>query len=98
MTVTVEAIEGLITSENYWQVPGDAVMVCALTLWNEYTVIGWAACVDPANFDLEIGKRMSREDAMRQVVPLVGYEMASRRKWLKDHPADLLDNEINGLA
>lgn len=96
--MTTAAIEELIMTEHYWRVPGDAVMVCALTLWNDYTVVGWAACVNPAEYDVETGKRLARAHALEQVTPLIGYEMATRRKWLKDHPSEVVEGALSGLA
>jgi hypothetical protein len=93
MSITNDAIVALIVAESYWKIPGDTMTVCALTLWNDYTVIGKAACLDPAEFNAETGRRLAREDAMRQIIPLVGYEMASRRAAARE-PID----GLNGLA
>ena len=38
-----------------------------------FTVTGRGACVDPVNFDLEIGRRVAREDAENQLWQLEGY-------------------------
>lgn len=37
------------------------------------TVTGRSACVDPANFDVEIGRKYCREDAIKQMWLLEGY-------------------------
>jgi hypothetical protein len=52
--------------------------ICVLVLKNGFTVVGKSACADPAIFDAEIGKKVAREDAVRQVWPLLGYELRSR--------------------
>jgi hypothetical protein len=43
-----------------------------------FTVTGRAACVDPDNFDIEIGRKLAREDAARQLWKLEGYLLAYR--------------------
>jgi hypothetical protein len=44
-----------------------------LELANGYTVLGKSACASPENFDAELGKRIAREDAVKQIWPLEGY-------------------------
>lgn len=38
-----------------------------------FTITGRAACVDPANFDLEIGRKVARADVAKQLWQLEGY-------------------------
>ncbi len=38
-----------------------------------FTVTGRGACVDPANFDLEIGRQVARQDAENKLWQLEGY-------------------------
>lgn len=38
-----------------------------------FTVLGRGACIDPANFDLEIGRKVARDDAANQLWQLEGY-------------------------
>ena len=40
-----------------------------------FTILGRAACVDPANFDLEIGRKFARENAANQLWQLEGYRL-----------------------
>lgn len=51
---------------------------CVLTLRNGFTVTGESACASPENFDAEIGRRIARENAMRKIWPLMGYELRSK--------------------
>lgn len=76
--ITPAAIEGLIAAETYQRVPETTVTVCVLTLRNGYAVIGHSACVSPSNYDEEIGQRVAREDAVRQIWPLAGYALAEQ--------------------
>jgi hypothetical protein len=51
---------------------------CVLTLKNGFTVTGMSACASPENYDPSIGQRVARGDAIRQVWPLMGYELRSQ--------------------
>tara|TARA_R110000868_G_scaffold410347_3_gene698111 strand:+ start:24805 stop:25545 length:741 start_codon:yes stop_codon:yes gene_type:complete len=51
---------------------------CVLVLRNGFTVTGESACASPENFDAEIGRKISRENAVEKIWPLMGYELRSR--------------------
>lgn len=52
---------------------------CVLVLRNGCKVVGINhGPVDPANFDAEHGRRDAREDAIRQVWPLLGFRLRDR--------------------
>ena len=51
---------------------------CALVLRNGFTVYGASACASPENFNAEIGRRIARENAEREIWPLMGYELRSK--------------------
>jgi Tfp pilus assembly ATPase PilU len=38
-----------------------------------FTVAGRGACIDPSMFDLTIGRKVAREDALHQLWKLEGY-------------------------
>lgn len=52
--------------------------ICVLVLRNGYTVFGTSACASPENFNAELGRRIAREDAIRQVWPLMGYALREK--------------------
>lgn len=52
---------------------GQKTVICILTLENGFEVTGLASCVDPENFDFEIGQQIAREDAVNQIWKLEGY-------------------------
>lgn len=57
-------------------VPLGLVTFCVLVLRNGCKVVGINhGPVDPANFDAEHGRRDAREDAIRQVWPLLGFRL-----------------------
>lgn len=49
--------------------------LCVITLKNGYTLVGKSACASPENFDLDIGARIAREDARKQIWALEGYAL-----------------------
>jgi hypothetical protein len=76
--LTPDMIDAAIVGEDYYIFPGTTVTVCCLKLRNNFTVVGESACVSPENFDAEIGRHVSREDARRKIWPLEGYLLRER--------------------
>jgi len=76
--VTLEQIQSKIKSESYIVLPDSRTTLCTLTMENGFTVNGTSACVDAANFDINLGRRYAHEDAIRQIWPLEGYLLAQR--------------------
>jgi hypothetical protein len=48
---------------------------CVLVLKNDFTVTGESACASPENFDVEIGCKVARANAIQKVWPLMGYAL-----------------------
>lgn len=71
--VTPDTIASVIVGETYTKLPSGRTLICELTLKNGYTVRGESSCVSIENFDLELGKKISREDAKNKVWQLEGY-------------------------
>ncbi|WP_111861152.1 Gp49 family protein [Acinetobacter sp. CFCC 10889] len=46
---------------------------CIITLENGFTVTGESACVDPANFDADVGRRIAFHNAREKIWQLEGY-------------------------
>lgn len=49
--------------------------ICVLVLRNGFTVVGHSACASPENFNAEIGRRIARENAEREIWPLLGFRL-----------------------
>jgi Phage protein (N4 Gp49/phage Sf6 gene 66) family len=49
--------------------------ICVLVTLNGFTVIGHSAPASPENFNADLGKRFARENAVRQLWPLMGYNL-----------------------
>ena len=48
---------------------------CVLVLRNGFTVTGQSACADPAKFNADMGRKLAREDAIRQCWKLLGFRL-----------------------
>jgi hypothetical protein len=51
---------------------------CVLRLENGFTVHGSSACASPENYDETIGRHYAKEDAIKQIWPLLGYELKTQ--------------------
>ncbi|UZV39963.1 hypothetical protein LPP1_g37 [Leptolyngbya phage LPP-1] len=75
-SVTKEQLEKLLDSAvtESWVVWGKEMHISYM-LESGFTVTGRSACVDPANFDVELGKKYCRENAIEQLWALEGYRL-----------------------
>jgi Phage protein (N4 Gp49/phage Sf6 gene 66) family len=71
--ITPQHIEEQIVHSQYFQFPGTTVTVCCLTLRNGYNTVGESACVDPKNFDADVGRKIAYENAKQKIWALEGY-------------------------
>jgi hypothetical protein len=76
--VTREGIEARIAEIQYHSLPG-TVTICNIVLENGFSVRGESACVDPRNFDKEIGQQIAYRDAFGKLWAFEGYLLAERR-------------------
>jgi hypothetical protein len=81
MKVTIEQIEAKIKDETYLVLPDGRTTLCILTLENGFTIKGGSSCVDPKEFDLLLGRKYAREDAVKQVWAFEGYLLAEKMYW-----------------
>lgn len=64
---------------------------CVLVLRNGFTVHGVSDCASPENYNKEIGERIARENAEREIWPLLGFR-------LRDELARPVLTEADALA
>lgn len=76
--LTPDSIAAVIVGETYTTLPSGKVMVCELTLKNGFTISGEAAVVSKANFNEEIGRTISRGNAVSKIWELEGYLLQER--------------------
>lgn len=75
--VTKEQLDALIVKTEYHRLTA-TMTVCVLTLKNGFEVLGQSACVDPANFNQEIGENIAFEDAFEKLWMLEGYLLKNK--------------------
>lgn len=88
--VTKEGMESRIVSTEYVRL-GETVTICSITLNNGYSVRGESACVDPRNYNEEIGNSLAYNQAFNKIWALEGYLLAERR--MQDALAGLVKQE-----
>lgn len=52
--------------------------ICVLVLKNGFTIIGKSAPASAENFDADLGRKLAYDDAVKQIWPLMGYELRER--------------------
>jgi hypothetical protein len=67
-------IKDTIVAAEY-QKMGSKTVVCLATLKNGFELVGVGSCVDPSNFDMEIGKEVAMENVVEQIWRLEGYRL-----------------------
>lgn len=77
--VTKEGIEKRIVKADYFVLPNTSVTVCNIELNNGFSVRGESACVDPRNFNMQIGREIAYRNAFNKLWELEGYLLAERR-------------------
>ena len=66
-------VDAACTAVEYMVMPGSRLTVCCLTLRNGFQVVGWSACVDPANFNEQKGQQIALDMAKDKVWELEAY-------------------------
>ena len=52
--------------------------VCLITLTNGFEIVGTSGCVDPDNYDFNIGAEIARKNAIDKIWELEGYLLQQR--------------------
>lgn len=71
--LTPDDINNVIKKEEYFNPEGTTLTICILTLKNGFQVTGESASASIENFDINIGKKLSKSRAVEQVWKLEGY-------------------------
>lgn len=71
--VTEEQMEDKVLGEKYWEVEETRVTVCVIILKNGYSIVGSSACVNQDDYDVSLGRKYARRDAMDKLWSLEGY-------------------------
>lgn len=74
--LTLNAIHDLIGSETYHH--DGTLTICVLHLTNGATVTGCSNVISPSNYDEELGKDVSKKNAVDKIWDLEGYAIKTR--------------------
>jgi hypothetical protein len=77
--VTPEYMKLRITSTDFTRI-GVTVTHCRIVLDNGFSVSGESACVNPENYNQQIGEKIAYDNAFRQLWPLFGFLLAEKNK------------------
>ena len=75
--VTKGYIDGRIRGVSY--IRRGTLMVCIIEIVNGFQITGVSACVDPNEFDMEIGKNIAYNNAFNKVWELEGYLLSEEK-------------------
>lgn len=76
--LTPTMISEQIIKEDFYIFPGTTLTICCLTLRNGFHVVGESAAASPENFDEEIGRKISKDNARMKIWALEGYLLRSK--------------------
>lgn len=70
-----------------YSIVGKKTVICLITLYNGFEIVGVSSCVNPEKFRKSYGEQLAREDAHKKVSLLAGF-MKQQRGYLdmKDLP------------
>lgn len=67
---------------------------CVLVLRNGFTVTGESACASPENFNVEIGRKIARDNARGKIWLLEGYLLRTRLHEAAEYDAKLRNDGV----
>lgn len=73
--VTADYMQNRI-SKVFFSRLNETVTLCTITIDNGYSVRGESACVNPENYNQEIGEKIAYDNAFRSLWPLFGFLLA----------------------
>ena len=76
--LTPQQISDTIVKQQYIIIEDTTTTVCALTLKNGYIVTGTSAAVSKENFNEEIGREVSFDDARDKIWALMGFLLKNK--------------------
>jgi hypothetical protein len=94
--VTEAEVLGSIAKKRF--IVDGTLTICILTLHNGWQLFAESACADPANYNKEIGERISYDNAVKKIWQLLGFALVEK---LHNTPKDFagrLRMEISELG
>jgi len=78
MKVTEVEVLAAIKRIQYHRFEGTTVTVCCLSLDNDFTATGESACVDPVEYNQELGESIAYKNAFNKVWGYLGFRLAEK--------------------
>lgn len=75
--LTPDIIDSLIKDKSFHKLTSK-LTVCVITLQNGFELIGESSCVDPANYNQQIGEDIAFTNARDKIWPLAGYALKQK--------------------
>lgn len=100
MKVTQNDIDSLLDKAEVKEIViFDKCLICAYRFENGFIIVESSACVDPKNFDLDIGRKICREHVENRLWELEGYVLQkSASKQHQRRSSDEIKEAINNLS
>jgi hypothetical protein len=77
--VTLDQVMGAIEKESYTLLEDGTTTIAQLSMANgRFSSVGKSSCVSKENFNPEIGRELAKKDAVGQIWPLLGFELARK--------------------
>jgi hypothetical protein len=76
MKVSMQQVMDEIYDVSYHRLGDSTVTVCLIKLKNGFTVTGQSACVDPAEYNKEIGEQIAYKRAEDAIWSFLGFRLA----------------------
>jgi hypothetical protein len=77
--VTKESIEARIAATEFLKI-GETLTHCRIILNNGFSVTGESACVNPENYNQQIGEKIAYDNAFAKTWQLFGFLLAEKNK------------------
>lgn len=77
--LTSDSIDNVISDVTFSVIDGTTTTVCAIQLVNGFVVTGTSACIDPINFDAELGTQLAFDNARQKIFELEAYLLSEKR-------------------
>jgi hypothetical protein len=71
-------LEQYITKKQF-TIMGEKTTVCCITVYNGHEIIGTSACLDPKDFNADIGELLSYERALEEMNKFFGFLEQDRK-------------------
>lgn len=84
MKVSEQEVQDAIRREHYHHFEGTTVTVCVLVLDNNFTAVGDSACVDPSEFNANMGREIARRRAFDKAWAYLGFRLAEKMATQKE--------------